>query len=159
MSQFLRIIRMLENTLLYGLVAILVGLAVYQIVLRNLFDSGLYWGDPLLRVVVLWLSIVGAMIATREGGHIKIDVLGHYLGPRAKLAATVLTGLFSAVVCFITAYYGTLFVIDERSYGDFAFARVPAWLCEAIIPLGLGIIGMRFLAQSLLISFQRESAP
>ena len=142
-----RLVHGLENALLYFMVATLVGLAVYQIVLRNVFGGGLYWGEPLLRVVVLWLALVGAMIATREGGHISIDVLSHYLGERGNAIAARITGLFSAVVCFIAAYYSVLFVLDERSYGAVAFADIPAWWCEAIMPVALAVIGLRFLIQ------------
>ena len=157
MKTLLRLVHGLENTLLYTLVALLLGVSIYQIAARNLFDSGLYWGDPLLRVVVLWLSLVGAMLASREGGHIKIDVLNHYLGPRAQAVAGSITGIFSAVVCFIAAYYGVLFVADEREYGMSAFANVPAWWCEAIIPVGLAIIGVRFAFQAI-NNFSRRQA-
>ena len=143
MKALLRLIHALENGLLYTLVAGLLGLALYQIVLRNAFGGGIYWADPLLRVMVLWMALVGAMVATREGGHISIDVLNHYLGDRAKTVMRSLTGLFSMAVCFIAAYYGFVFVLEERQYGDMAFAQVPAWLCEASIPLGLSIIGPR----------------
>ncbi len=148
MKSLLRLIHGLESALLYLLVVLLLGLSVYQIVLRNVFESGLYWADPLLRVVVLWLALVGAMIASREGGHIKIDVLSHYLGERAQEISIAMTGFFSAVVCFIAAYYGVLFVADEREYGMMAFANVPAWVCEAIIPLGLAVIGLRFVFEA-----------
>ena len=156
MRKLLRLINVLENSLLYGLVAVLVGLAVYQIVLRNVFRSGLYWGDPMLRVVVLWLAMVGAMVATREGGHISIDVLSHYSSDRARVVTAILVKTFSAVVCFIAAYYGFIFVADERVYGMTAFADVPVWWCEAIIPLGFSSIGVRFIGQSLTMAFLEE---
>jgi TRAP-type C4-dicarboxylate transport system permease small subunit len=148
MQTLLRYIHRLEDALLYVLVALLLGLSIYQIVARNAFDSGLYWGDPLLRVLVLWLAMVGAMLASREGGHIKIDVLSHYLGERATRFGDVATAMFSAAVCFVAAWYGFLFVADERQFGEVAFANVPSWVCVSIIPLGLSIIGLRFLLQS-----------
>lgn len=144
MTKLARLVHGVENALLYGLVALLIGLAVYQIVLRNVFGGGLYWGEPLLRVVVLWLALVGAMIATREAGHISIDVLSHYLGPRGNAMTAALTRVFSAAVCFTAAYISALFVLDERAYGAVAFAKVPAWWCEAIMPVALAVIGLRF---------------
>ncbi len=143
----LRFLHGLENLLLYLLVGLLLGLSLYQIVARNVFDSGLYWGDPLLRVLVLWLAMIGAMLASRGDGHIKIDVLNHYLPAGAQRKVTRVSSALSAAVCFIAAWYGLLFVVDERQYGDIAFANVPVWWCESIIPLGLGIIGLRFLLQ------------
>lgn len=157
MKTLLRLLHGLESSLLYLLVALLLGLSVYQILLRNLFDGGLYWADPLLRVIVLWLALVGAMVASREGGHIKIDVLSHYLGDRARVITGVLAALFSAVICFVAAYYGTLFVAEEKEYGMVAFADVPVWVCEAIIPFGLTVIGLRFLVEA--VSTLRKGSP
>ena len=114
----------------------------------------------MLKVVVLWLALVGAMVATREGGHISIDVLSHYLGARGNAIAAFLTKLFSAGVCFVAAYFSLLFVLDERSYGAVAFAEVPVWWCEAIIPLALAVIGLRFTLQlvSLLVTRPQEAS-
>lgn len=144
-----RLVRGAENALLYSLAVTLIGLAIYQIVLRNVFGGGLYWGEPLLKVLVLWLALVGAMVATREGGHISIDVLSHYLGARGNAIAALTTNLFSTVVCFVAAYFSLLFVLEERNYGAVAFAEVPVWWCEAIIPLALAVIGLRFALQLL----------
>ena len=40
-------------------------LAVAQILLRNVSGGGLIWIDPLLRIAVLWIAMIGAMIGTR----------------------------------------------------------------------------------------------
>ncbi len=159
MKVLLRLLHSLENVLLYSLVALLLGLSLYQIVARNVFDGGLYWADPLLRVLVLWLAMMGAMLASREGGHIKIDVLGHYLPAGAQRTVTRVSSALSAAVCLIAAWYGYLFVADERQYGDIAFANVPVWWCESIIPLGLGIIGLRFLFQIWSPPLPQEKQP
>lgn len=151
-----RFFNAIENTFLYLIVATLLGLSVYQIVLRNVFESGLYWADPLLRVLVLWLAMFGAMVATRETGHIRVDALTHYLGPRMRRFVAVITGLFSATICLIAAWYGYLFVADEKEYGMTAFADVPAWLCESVIPLGLAVIGFRMMWQALTVLFRGE---
>ena len=51
-----------------GVLAVLLGgmilLATLQIGLRNFADTGFIWADPLLRIMVLWLGLVGAVAAT-----------------------------------------------------------------------------------------------
>ena len=69
----------LEDGLLVSLLVLMVLLATGQILLRNLFDAGLSWGDPSLRLMVLWLALLGAMAATRDDNHIRIDLLSRYL--------------------------------------------------------------------------------
>ena len=83
--------------LLLGMIA----LAAAQIALRNLFDTSLSWGDPLLRMSVLWVGLLGALAASRDDRQITVDVLSRLLGGRAKTAARAFTSLFTAAVCAV----------------------------------------------------------
>ena len=145
MTKILVFLQRLEDVILYSLVAGLVGISTAQIWLRNVHDGGLYWGDSALRVMVFWLAMVGAMVASRETGHIAIDVVTHYLSPRWRHIVCVVTNLCAAAVCFVAAWHSYLFVLDEREFGDIAFASVPVWWCQVIMPLALAIIGSRLL--------------
>jgi TRAP-type C4-dicarboxylate transport system permease small subunit len=122
-------------------------LAFGQIVLRNIFDTGFIWIDPLLRVMVLWIGLLGALVATRENKQISIDVLTRLLTPRQKAISQIITRLFAASVSGLIAWHALWFVIDEWSVGDTAFANIPAWLLEAVIPLGFGVIALRYLCE------------
>ena len=50
---FQGILLRLEDGVLVGLLLLLISIAVLQILLRNLFDSGVYWGDFLVRILLL----------------------------------------------------------------------------------------------------------
>ena len=54
-------------------------LAVAQIVLREAFSTGFVWADELLKLLVLWLAMVGSVAASRDNRHIRIDALSHIL--------------------------------------------------------------------------------
>lgn len=119
--------------------------AVLQIVLRNVFDTSFFWIDPLNRLLVLWLAILGAMVATREGEHIAIDAIRHYLKGFALFIVTKLSVLFSIAVCSVMTYYSALFVYEEKLYGTELFSQLPAWPFELIMPVGFLIMTLRFL--------------
>jgi TRAP-type C4-dicarboxylate transport system permease small subunit len=70
--------RWVENLLLVALLGGLVLLASTQIVLRNFFSLGLTWADGLIRLMVLWLALVGAVAAAREGRHITMAALTRF---------------------------------------------------------------------------------
>ncbi|MCF6245840.1 MAG: TRAP transporter small permease [Desulfobacula sp.] len=140
----------LEDGILVTLLLVMIIMAVLQIVLRNLLDSGILWGDGLVKVLVLWIGLVGAMIASRNNNHISIDIISRYLpGPIKKLSDLIIA-IFTTVICGIMAYFSFTFVLLERAGGMTAFAKVPAWLCESIIPIAFGIICFRYL----ILSFQ-----
>ena len=67
-------IRRIEDAILSALLLFMILLAAAQIFYRNLFDSGISWGDALVRILVLWVGLFGAMAASRKGDHIKIDL-------------------------------------------------------------------------------------
>ncbi|MCB1566462.1 MAG: TRAP transporter small permease subunit, partial [Xanthomonadales bacterium] len=39
------------------------------------------WSEPVSRLLVLWLALLGGLAATREGKHIAIDALPRLLPP------------------------------------------------------------------------------
>ncbi len=144
-----RCIANLEDGLLALLLGVMILLSTGQIFARNLFDTGLDWSDPFLRVLVLWLGLLGAMVATRERNHITIDVLSRNLPPLGKRISHIATNLFSSVVCAIVGYHSTRFVIMEYEDGFNAFASIPAWICESIIPIGFTLMALRFALYAL----------
>lgn len=141
----LRATRFFEDSVMIVLVSTMIIVAGSQIVLRNIFDTGFGWSDPLLRIMVLWVGMVGAMAATRERRHITIDVLTRFLPLRGKQVSGIITSLFSSVVCALLTWHSAIFVIDEYHGGSLAFASVPAWVCEAVMPVGFAVMALRFL--------------
>lgn len=140
----------LEDALLTLLLTGMILLAAAQILSRNLFSFGFFWGEPLLRVLVLWLALLGAMVATRDGNHIRIDVLARFLPPGANLLIRRITDLFGALVCALVAWHAGRFVHAEWRDGLEWIPGVPSWTVELIIPIGFGVMALRFLLQALL---------
>ena len=135
----------LEDGILIGLLLLMIFMAVLQIFLRNLFDTGIGWGDPLIRVLVLWIGLIGAMVASRNNHHISIDVISKFLPDQSKKVINLMTAIFTSLVCAVMAYYSFIFVMMERDDGLLAFANIPAWVCESIIPVSFAIISLRYI--------------
>ena len=149
---------MLEDSILVSLVVVMILMAVAQIIMRNFFDYGLVWADSFVRILVLWIGLVGAMVASREGRHINIDVISRFLPARIKAFSGAVVELATAVICGLLVYYSLTFLKMEFDYGEQAFAAVPAWVCQTIIPVGFLIIGFRYLANSI-INFSKLRSP
>ncbi len=149
LNGFVRVLHWLENGLLLSLILGAVVLATTQIILRNSGADALLWADQALNILVLWIAMAGALVASRENNHISIDLVQHYLPPRWLNTVTSLTQFATAAACGVAAWYGYHFVREEMDYGDVAFLQVPIWLCEAIIPFALCVIGLRYLVFGL----------
>jgi len=144
-----KIIDRMEQRLLVTLLSLMILIAFSQIVLRNLFDTGLAWGDPLVRNLVLWVSFIGATLATKEGKHINIDVVSRWMPPRGKILVEAITGLFSSLVCALMTFAALKFIKNEAQMGGGTFLGIPLWIPEIILPITFALMALRFSLHSL----------
>lgn len=145
-QRLLKLTYRVEDSLLVFILAAMILLAISQIILRNVFDSGIFWSDPLVRVLVLWVGLLGAMVGAREDNHIRIDILSRFLPPVAKGISGSVTALFTATICGLLAYHGARLVQMDWEAKTTTFAEVPSWLVEAIMPFGFAVMAVRYLA-------------
>jgi C4-dicarboxylate transporter DctQ subunit len=138
-----------ETALLVIVLALMVLFAFLQVVLRNVFDEGILWGDILLRHLVLWVGFLGASLATREKKHINIDLFNRFLPQRGKEFSQLITNLFSVFICILLTDDSWTFVQDEKMMGTTLFADVQAWYFQIIIPIGFFLMAFRFFIHFL----------
>lgn len=134
------------------LVIILIGmifLAGAQIILRNFFDTGFFWGDEMLRLMVLWLTIAGALAASRVQKHISIAVLDRFLPAKAQMVSRVIIDIFTAAICALLAWHSARFVMGSYEFEDTLMRHIPAWSLQIILPVGFGLMAYRHLVLAL----------
>ncbi|WNO09650.1 TRAP transporter small permease [Teredinibacter sp. KSP-S5-2] len=136
-----------EIGLLVVIPIVAVVLSVLQIFLRNFFESSLPWIDPIVRITVLWIGLLGAMIATRHYEHICIDISSHYLSKPLLSIVYRVIALFSSAICGLMAYHSIRYVIEERAYESTMYADIPSWPFQAIIPIAFAVMCLRFFIQ------------
>ena len=143
--RILRTLHLLEDTALIFSLLVMLCMALLQIVMRNFFESGFLWAESFLRVLVLWVAVLGAMVATRERNHINIDLISRFLANRHFRWGERLTNMFSAFICTICAFYAVEYIQYEFEDGTIAFGFVPVWITQSIIPVGFIVMACRFV--------------
>ena len=138
-----------ESWILVGIVLVMVVLSFAQVVLRNVFDQGILWGDVFLRHLVLWVGFIGASIATQEEKNINIDVFNRFMKGKSKYFAHAIVSIFAAVVSYLLMKAAWNFVMDEKEYATMLFGDIPAWYFQIIIPVGFLLMSFRFLIIAL----------
>lgn len=144
------VLNKIEGALLILMLSVMVVIAFGQVVLREVFRTGLDWGDILLRHLVLWLGFLGAAIATSEERHINIDALRRFLPVRIRSSVDVLTDLFAACICFLLMKAAFGFMQMEMSAQRMIFENIPSWYAESIIPVGYGLLIIHFTLRALI---------
>lgn len=145
LSRLDRIGRFAENTALVTLLSAMMVLAVGQIVLREVFSTGFVWADELIKLMVLWLAMVGSIAAARDNRHIRIDALSHILPETAIKLTRVLVDVFAAAVCGVIAWHTYRYLQLEIEFEDSVLIDTPAWIAHLIVPLAFALIAYRFL--------------
>jgi len=140
--------RRIENGLLVLLLTSMILLASAQIFLRNFLDSGITIGDELLRILVLWLAILGALAASRDQRHIAIDALTRHFSPKLALLAALFICVFVAVVCGFISHASFVFVRGAYIANESVLGGQPAWVFQAILPIGFGLMSWRYLTHA-----------
>lgn len=157
-SRITRYIRGAEDALLIASFVAMLVFAGMQITLRNFFGSGFDWIDPLLRILVLWVGMLGAVVATREDRHISIDVLSRFVPRRALPWLKRVSAIVTAIICALLAWHTFRFVRDEYAWSDVEVAGLPVWIWQSILPIGFALMTWRFALNAVLPKTQ-ESLP
>jgi C4-dicarboxylate transporter, DctQ subunit len=147
-TRWLQRLHRAEDLLLALLLLALLLLSTLQIALRLLFDTGLIWSEPLSRMGVLWLALLGALGATRQRQHIMIDVLPRLLGARGRRALWAITQCAAAIITGLLAWYGAGLVALEQGAPVPFIAGIPSWVPMLALPIGFGLMSLRFLVSA-----------
>jgi TRAP-type C4-dicarboxylate transport system permease small subunit len=126
--------RVVETWLIVVVLAAMVLFGAAQIVMRNFFSIGFAWGDGAARLAVLWLALLGALAATRDGRHISMGAITRWLPERLRVLATAGADVFGAG--------------DSREFGDLLLTGVPAWWLQAVMPVAFALMSYQFLAHA-----------
>ena len=149
LQRLLAAIHTLEDSLLVIVLAVMVVLAATDILSRTFFGGGVLWISPALRVMVLWLGLLGGMVATRSREHISIDLVNRLAPAKVAQMLSIVTNAFAAFICALVAWHANAYVEMAQEFGDIAFGDIPAWPLQAIIPFSFGIMALRFAIQTL----------
>ena len=147
-----------ENTVLVLLLTAMIVLAVGQIVLREFFDTGIIWADEFVKLLVLWIAMLGSIAASRDDRHLRIDVLSHALSEKMVVVARLVVELFAAVICGVVAFHAYRWLQIEVEYEDTVLIDVPAWLAHGILPVAFALMTYRFALSSIKRAMQLKAS-
>lgn len=157
-NSLLRVLGKISLTLETSLVTICLGamvvIVLIQIFMRNALDSGFVVGDPLVKHLVLWVTFLGAGLASKDGSHINIDLASRLLPQRMLPFVGAAINLFSAGICGVLVVASYRFLkMEHESQTTFGMTEIPVWILELIIPIGFALVAVRF-AIKIVHSFQ-----
>lgn len=138
-----------ENAALVLLFGALMLLAVMQIVMRVFFSTGFVWTDELTKLIVLWITLVASIAASRSDRHLRIDIVSNFVPERyARVPKLVVDG-FAAAICAILAWHSYRYLQLTIEFEDTVLVDVPAWVAYGILPFAFAVMSYRFAVSAL----------
>jgi len=143
-----------ERWLLLTFYVMLVITMAIEVLRREIFAYSSIWGEEIVRYSFIYLAWIGAAAAVKERAHIRIDVLMHYLSPRAKALLYIFGDIVMFVVAVIALYWSIETVYVSAKFGSVTDGlRISkVWFLMAV-PLGFGLMFWRLL-QSFVRDFR-----
>jgi TRAP-type transport system small permease protein len=131
--------------LLVASVAILIVPVMLQIFSRYLgFIPRYIWTEELARFCFIWMIMIGAMLAVREGTHFDVDLLPQ-LPPQLNAVLRIITHLAMFVFALVFLYFGYQFAQFGANQSS-ELAELPMWLIFIAWPLA-GAFWLLFLIE------------
>ena len=121
-----------------------------EVLRREVLSYSSIWGEEIVRYSFIYLAWIGAAAAVRERGHIRIDVIMQYVGPKPKALLYLFGDFVMVAVSLVALYYSYETVHIAAKFGSVTdglrISRV--WFLMAV-PIGFALILFR-LIQSII---------
>lgn len=144
--RLLRAVNQLEEFLLAVLLAVMTLLTFIQVVLRYVFNSGIFWSLEATTYSFGALVLIGMSYGVRTRTHIAVDLFVRRMPKTVRRYVRILAIVACLVYAMLMLYGSSVFV--DRLYALGNMARdvpAPKWLLTATMPLGFALLSYRFL--------------
>jgi TRAP-type C4-dicarboxylate transport system permease small subunit len=141
-----------------GLIALGVAAICHMVFVRYVLNQHTIWQTDFVTYSLIAATFVGSPYVLMTRGHVNVDVLPHYAGPRWRRRLAVFAALVSLV------FSGTLAVLaaalwkeawDNQWVSDTMW-RARLWIPYSAMPIGLGVLSLQCLADALGLISGRE---
>ncbi len=114
-SKFLDILEKIAFVFIALAVVTMMGVMMYQIIMRYAFSAANAWSEELTRYLFIYTVMLGAAIAVRRNSHLQIDVIIGRLNPRTKAIFTIITTIGGIIFLAFLMFYS--FRLVEQGAG------------------------------------------
>ena len=147
MKAVVRALNTTENIIATLALAGIMLLPLTEIAMRQLLDRGIPGAGPFTLNLTIWVGLLGAAIAAREGKLLTLAT-GEFLPKGTINLAHVVSGFAGAAIAMMFAVGGLAFVESERQAGTIIAVGVPVWVSALAFPVGFTVIAARLAWRS-----------
>ncbi|WP_366656204.1 TRAP transporter small permease [Fodinicurvata sp. EGI_FJ10296] len=94
--------------------AVVVAVTLAQVVMRYFFDAPLMWSEELAKLLIVWITFIGAAVICWDGRHLHVDVVFVKLPKRLQAAVRLFNLVVSIAFLAILSYWSIRLVRIEN---------------------------------------------
>ena len=142
--------------------ALLIGAAVLvicdMVIERYVFNLTTIWQIDVVTYAIVCATFVGSAYVLMTRGHVNVEILPLYLGPRARYWLALLTSLLALGFCVVLFILCTKFWYEAWSgtWRSNTVWRARLWIPYSAMPVGLGLLILQYLADLLCLVTERS---
>lgn len=123
----------------------------HLVIVRYVLVQSAIWQHEFVTFSLIGTTLLGSPYVLLRRGHVNVDLLPHYVGPRTRFALAVLASLVSLAFCTVLAWtgYGFWHEALARGWHNETVWAPPLWIPYLSMPLGLGLLALQSLADLL----------
>ena len=141
----MKVLDRLEELIVTVMLALMTLVTCTQVVMRYGFNAGYTWALELTTVFFAVMIFVGISYGVRVGAHIGIDALVKRLPPGPRRATSIVVVLLCLLYAGLVIYGSWVYVSKMKLLGvELEDLPVPIWVVRAILPIGFGLLALRF---------------
>jgi TRAP-type C4-dicarboxylate transport system permease small subunit len=122
----------------------------YMVVWRATGHST-YWEIELATYLIVACVLIGSPYCLKTRGHIGVDLLAHVLSPAHRVVLERVLAVLGLAVCLYLAWEGFELTLHALRSGETSGSSwdPPRWPFFALMPLGLGLTALQYVAEML----------
>jgi TRAP-type C4-dicarboxylate transport system permease small subunit len=136
------------------------GIATYQMIVRYLIPGmAQSWTGEIVIYLLVWAVFLAGSSLVHDDAHVRADLVLRLLPSKSQRPLELFNISFAIIFCLVLTYYGALATLDawrmdERSISALRF---PMWLYYAALPVGVGLMTLRFIVRLYVYLFMYDA--
>ncbi len=130
---------LLEQAVLFAVLAAVVITGTAQAISTKLFQQSLLWSFDVVRGGTFAIAMIGASFASHQASHLSMDIVSRFVKPRTRQIMSIVLGAFTVFATYLLLRSGLR--LEERVAMEGGHRGViPIETIAMMIPVGAGLI-------------------
>jgi len=161
MELFVRSVKLISQLFGYvaaALIALGVIVVCHMVIVRYVLNENTIWQTDFVTYSLVAATFIGSPFVLTTRGHVAVDILPHYSGPRLRWWLALFANFVTLFFCVTMTVLTFLFWLEswDNSWVSDTMWRARLWIPYSAMPIGLGLLGLQCLADLISLLSGRE---